>query len=428
MITRRELVRALQRRGVADWVVLERAQELGIADETRAVRRREKRTRTTLIVHHDVPQGRGSARLEISASDGDALAIVDQAIVLANEAVGEAWKTVPPAAPAKVKLLDPELDPQNPRLADLALDLAAARLLGKLRRPAGSHVSATARVLRERTIAQAKSGFHDDWLATTLRLDALVTVGGSSLEISREARRSSHLAFDEAIANAVTDLQQLAAAGTPAPGPCALVLGPDALLHGDELGVWSVFAVQGDSVVERQGLTRYRLNTPIAPGADQVDKPLAIASDGSIDYALRSAPLGDDGDAIRRFPLVERGVSVGVAMTMREAALRRLDPNGGLRNLLVSAGTWDGKPADGRTIEARRLRALSIDPVTGDASLEIALGIEHQNGTARVFTGGTVRLDLVVALAHARRSATTLRRGSYFGPAAVLIEDVELIV
>jgi hypothetical protein len=38
-----------------------------------------------------------------------------------------------------------------------------------------------------------------------------------------------------------------------------------------------------------------------------------------------------------------------------------------------------------------------------------------------------VHLDLVAALARARRSAARVRRGPYLGPATVLIEDAELI-
>ena len=77
----------------------------------------------------------------------------------------------------------------------------------------------------------------------------------------------------------------------------------------------------------------------------------------------------------------------------------------------------------GRVVELRRLRDLVIDPYTGDASLEIALGVAHGEGP---FTGGTLRLDLVDALARARRSSTRIRRGPYDGPSAVLIEQAQL--
>lgn len=423
MITRRDLVRALLRRSVADWIVLEHAQELGVADDTHDLRRREHRTRSTVIIHHDVPRGRGSARLEItSSSDGDALGLVDEAISLAATTVGPAWKTAPPAAPAQVRVLDPALAERD------LVEAAAAIARGVRMRGSGSSVSVAATVLRERITVQAKSGFHDEWLASQLRVEGLVIAAERSLEIVREARRISDLGLAPAIAAAQADLEQLGEAGPPIAGRADLILSADALLHGEGLGVWSVFAAQAESIAERQGITRYRVGTPIAPGANQVDEPLTITSDGALDFATRSNPVGDDGDAIRRFPMIERGVSVGLGLSVREAALRGRDPNGGVRNLVVAPGTWHGKPGAGRTIEIRRLHALSIDPYTGDASLELALAYDHRDGRSRPFTGGTIRLDLVSALARARRSATTLQRGAYLGPASVWIDGATLVV
>ena len=161
------------------------------------------------------------------------------------------------------------------------------------------------------------------------------------------------------------------------------------------------------------------------PGADQVPDPLTITSDGALPYGVRSAPLGDDGDAVRTFPLVECGIAAGLGLSPREAALRKRDPNGGVRNLVVQPGLWDGRvDPSGRLVEVRRLRDLAIDPYTGRASLEIALGVVHGKGP---FTGGTLRLDLVDALARARRSSARIRRGPYDGPSSVLIEHAELI-
>src|SRR5262249_7337794 len=155
-------------------------------------------------------------------------------------------------------------------------------------------------------------------------------------------------------------LAQLAKAGPPLGGTCALILSADALLHADTLGVWQTFVTQADSALERRGLTRYRVGSPIAPGADQVSEPLTITSAGALDSATRSAPVGDDGDAVRRFSIIERGTCTGIGLTGREAALRHRDPNGGVRNLVVAPGTWDETPTAARTIEVRRLRALAI--------------------------------------------------------------------
>ena len=288
-------------------------------------------------------------------------------------------------------------------------------------------MSASLELMRERVQVAASSGFRTQWLATAVRADALVTVGERSLELGRHARRLTDLDLEAALADAAADLALLATATAPAPGRCAMILRADALLHDGGLGVWSVFADHASAEVERQGLTRYRLSTPIAPGADQLGEPLSISSDGALDFGVRSAPVGDEGEAVRRFALIDKGIAVGLGLSMREAARRMRDPNGGVRNLSVAPGTWTDGPPLARTIDVHRLRAITIDPYTGEASLELALALDREGPAARPITGGTVRLDLVAALARARRSAARVRRGPYAGPAAVEIADVELL-
>jgi len=420
VISRRDLVRALGRRNVADWIVIEREQEVAIVDEARALVRRDKRTLHTLVLHHDDHLGRGTARVELAARDGDATAIVDRAIALARAAIGPVWKSVPPGAPAKVDVMDPKLVK-----ADLADEGAA--LLGKLARPEGTTVTARAELVREHVTVQSRPGLRVAWDASLVSVRALVATAERSLDVVREARRVADLKLEPALVAAAGDLRRLGSAGAPAAGHCALVLASDALLHDNAYGVWQVFVSQADSQLDRAGLVRYRLGSPVAPGADQTAEPLTITSDGTIDFATRSARVGDSGDAIRRFELVERGRCAGLALDGREAALRHRDPNGGVRNLVIRAGTWDQRPPAMRTVEVRRVRALALDPFTGDASIEIGLAIDRDGDRERSFTGGSVRLDLIAALARARRSAAGERRGPYVGPASVLVEDAELI-
>ena len=423
MISQGDLVWHLTRRNPGAWSVVERLQDVAIADERRGLQRREHRTRFTVTVHQDVPLGRGSARLDVDAYDGSPDDLIEQAISLALAAVGPAWSTTPPAAPAKVAVVDDDLVKRE-------LDAVARNTLAQLHRPPGVTVTATAAVLREKVTVIASSGFHTSWLATALRADAVLATPTSAIRISRQARRVDDLDLDAALAAAATDLAHLATAGPPAPGRCALWLGPDALLHDDDLGLWAVFAHQADSAVERQGFTRYRWRAEIAPGAAQLAEPLTITSDGALDFATRSTPISDDAAAIRRFPVIERGIASGLGLSPREAALRRTDPNGGVRNLVVAPGSWPGTPSVAtRTIEVRRLHALSLDLTTGDASLDVALGFDHQpdRPAAIPFTGGTIRLDVISALALAHRSSQLVRRGAYHGPASVLIDDAELI-
>ena len=423
MIKRRDLTRALDRKRVADWAVYERTQDIGIADaisRDKLMRRHEQRTRMSFVVHVDDSRGRGTARIEIGSQDDNANAIVDRSIELALASVGPQWKSVPASAPAKVRLLDPAMGKR--RVQDIAMGLA-----GSLRAPESTTVHACARVAREHIVLDTRAGLEAKWDVSSYELDVVVGDGTHSLAVHREARREADLERDATVTSAVADLGLLSMVGTVKSGPCTLVLDANAFLHDDTMGVWSVFATQADAVLERRGLTRYRVGVPVAPGADTVPEPLYIESNGALDFATRSAPIGEDGDAIRKFNIVERGIAKDLGLTPREAALRGSDPNGGVRNLEVSPGTWDGALPRGRTVEVRRLRGLSIDPYTGEASLELAISIDNAD-KRQTFTGGTIRLDLVAALSRARRAATTIRRGAYFGPSRLLIDDAHLVV
>jgi predicted Zn-dependent protease len=405
VIDRRDLARALARHGASAWVVIEREQHLASVDE-RGATRGEQRTRWQLAVHVDTPTGRGSAHVALDALEGSADAIAQQAVELANAGLGPAWSSPPPAAPARVDLDDGALH-----------DPAAGARAALPNLP-----TATASALREQVAVTTHAGFHTSWTATRVRVDALVATADHSLAIARESRTIDGLGTAAAIADANRDLDMLASAHAATPGPCTLVFHADALLH-DGIGVWRAFVDQADAVLARQGLARYRVGAPVAQGADALASPLSIASDGALPYGLYSAPVGDDGEAVRRWQLVEHGVAAGLALSPREASLRGKNPNGGVRNLVVAPGDWNGTAVGDRVVEIRRLRSLSIDRYTGEASLEIALGIDR--GIA--FVGGSLRLDLIEALALARRSTTSVTRGAYVGPSAVWVDTAEIL-
>lgn len=444
MIALRDLVQRLARRKVPAWTVFERVQDIATVDERHAIERHEHRARLTLTLHDDQPRGRGSARIELDSHARDLTAdgILDHALAIARANLGPAWVAAPPAAPAKVALADPALLQRE-------LDAAARNTLLALRRPVGVAVSARLQLCRDKCAIAASSGFHLSWPETSIQADAWLRASpgspdkqsvGAQLHIIRSARRIDDLALDAALAEAADDLALLATANdeqVPA-GLCALCLGPDALLHGGGLGIWQIFAELADAATERQGLQPFRLRTELAPGAAQRAEPLAIHSDGALDFAPRSAPVSDEAIAVRRFPLVEGGVAVGLALDAREAALRQTAPNAGIANLVVALGTWPGLDASPsvpaamqlrptRVIEVRRLRALDLDPRTAIATLDLALGIEHRPGAAPTpFTGGTIHLELLPALALAQRSARSLHRGAYRGPASILVPVAHL--
>jgi hypothetical protein len=211
VITRREIVRALERQALADWVVIERDQELAVLDGRRGpgepgAQREEHRTRWQLTIHADTPAGRGTSRVVIDAHDGDPDQIVADAARLARLSVGPAWTTLPQAAPARVELADPAL------VKGTALQ-AAGELAERLPQRAGATLETRITLLRERVAMQSRTGFQTAWHATLARLEALVIVADRSLEVIREARRADGLELGATIDDAIADLRLLASAG-----------------------------------------------------------------------------------------------------------------------------------------------------------------------------------------------------------------------
>ncbi len=416
MITRRALMSALAASRTAEWVVVEREQELGSYDDETNVERSERRHRFSIVVHHDTTAGRGTARIERDAG-GDARDAIRHAVALAHQSIGRPWRGPPPAAPAKVVLEDPTLESGS--LPEQAREIVAA-----LPRNAETAYAARVELLRERVRLVTHAGFERSWTATSLRGDVLVRRGDRAVEVTRHARTRGDLDLPRAAAAAAADLDSLGRAGAATTGRCAVILTTGALLHDGGLGLWRVFAEHADAALERRGLARYRPGAPVAAGADRAAEPLGVTSDGVRSRGLWSAPVADDAGPVRRFTLIERGVAVGLGLSVEEAARRGVSPNGGVRNLVVSQGTWNGQPPPAQTLEVLRLAFATIDASTGAARLGVRLGLEHGPGGPRPVTDCTLDLDLIAGLAAARRSNDLVTTPGYEGPGRVWLDDV----
>jgi predicted Zn-dependent protease len=412
MTTIEQLVRALEVRGAAsEWVAVARQRHAGSVQRG-AVYRSESHRELTAIVHRDSVTGRGSAAFVVDDERG-LDSVVDDALERAAAAMGPAWRMAPAAAAARVAVGDRAFTGEPRSTAD---ELTAR--LGAAATAAGATIEAAAAdLLREDVEIATSQGFELSWTVTDVVVRGRVVVGGHGREVTVTARRYDDLDLPGLVAEG-RRLALAAAEARPTPtGTWPLVLGPQALLAGGGLGLFEAFAAQADSATERLGLGRYRVGQPVAVGAAAVAEPLTIVSDGAAPFGPRSAPLADDGSPVRRFPLIDRGVARGLALDHREAALRRLPPNGGVRNLVVEPGT--ATRADlvaGPALLVEDFAWIDLDRRTGEAVASIALGALFEAGGARPVTGGIVRFDAIAALAQAHRSATSVRRGPYQGP------------
>ena len=409
----------------SDFSVIERVVRRGSA-MLDGVRRVDDDRRIRIVVHRDVGRGRGTGVLELTGEHGDdAKAVVDDAEDRALQMIGPAWTTPAAAAPARVEVEDPSLAERELRLEEIA-----ARVVRGLVGAVDAEAGIEQHTVRLSTGSTAGKGLAVKWTESRVTIRAVIEAGGRTGELAAEARRIADLELDDRIRRLIVDLGERATATPPKPGSYAVVLHAAAHAHGGGYGLWHALVGQADAALVRQGLSRYRPGRPIAPRANAVDEPLTVISDGTLPFAVRSTPAGEAGEPVRRWSLVERGVALGLALDLREAALARAEPNGGARNLVVPGGKTPlaelVRPGETPVLEVRRLAWLDLDPRTGLAVARIGAGTLHEAGGPRPIAGGTLRIDVIAALALARRSKETAIEGPVHGPAALRLDGVAI--
>ena len=365
-------------------------------------------------VHRDAATGRGSATLELGGDEPPRIAVT-RAIARADAAIGPAWATPAPAAPATVELADPAIPPTRPAAA---IDAVLAALTAAATGSGATVARAEVRVAVDDVELITRRGQRAQWRETRVTVDALVRASGRDgtpeagtvilAPVVARARRLDDLDLAAAIASA------LGLGVTPATlGLQPVTLTAAALTFGDH-GLLGAFAAQADPRLERQGLVRYRPGQLVVDGAT-----LTLTSDGTLPFGWLSAPLGDRAEAVRRFPLVTRGVASGLGLDEREAALRDQLPNGGVRGLVVPPGDDDDATltAPG-TLVVSRLAWLELDRTAGwfRAGFDRAT-VSTRPGEPRAVGPGTLRGDAIALLARARTSARVVATPTYRGPA-----------
>lgn len=439
-IDRDSLLRAIGARKLADWVLTERkAERLTIGSAASGeLWRSDRSDHLRVLVRRDLPSGRGTGVIEVQEQVGDAPSLISRAVALAEAAVEPAWDSPPPAAPARVALLD--------ELAAQTLEPAAAALRSALFSAAAAAGLTVERwhgqISRDDLLLSSAQGFDVTWQRSGYRITATLSAkspsGAQLVSLRASARRLAELDLVAALAalatGAAAEARALARSSEPQvpDAPVILELGPEAML-GDEgaaSGVWGAFVALAEVRAARRGLLRgLRDLHEAAPlhTAQGAPSSLIVWSDGALPYGLRSAPVGEEGEAVRRFRLFADGVAGEPGMGPREAARRGGAPNGGVRNLVINAGEPAAPVAPGSStpiLHVHRLRLLHIDPNSGHGELELGLAVDRERGV--VLRGGCVALDLVQALATAERAPERIRRGDYHGPAWIRLGPMQL--
>ena len=367
--------------------------------------------------------------------------------------LGPAWTLPAPAAPAQVTVADAELERDPADAVGRAMAQVTAAQ-GRLAAIGSARIDVQLCSHR----AQTSRGFASQYRSTAAAYDLAVGAGpGSPQErVSGWVRSSSQLSIHRRIADAARAASRRKAARPLQPGRYDLLLRPGAIA-GPRAGLGGIDRSAGaagygwfaplvghaDAEWVRLGISHHRPGQPVfatdeARGARSTlggpramhragdADPFTLASDGTIDFGLLSAPFGELGEPVRRFEIVRDGVATGLALDHREAALAHTTPNGGVRNLVLGAGRTPvaglTAPGERPLLDVAQLAWIDADPRSG----ALTAGIAAATARGVPVAGGLVVGNAFDLLGRARLSAETGTLAWYRGPIAIRIDGVNV--
>jgi PmbA protein len=389
----------------------------------------------------DSKSGRGQSVLQLSNAR-PVFVQVEEAVAKAKQAVGMEWRLGPPAAPARVKLVDAKWQKNSEQMMqDLSQEITDTTSATGL-----SIVGGGVEVGRQRLRVVTSSGFDHEHeraeggVSLQVRADEDATV-----DLRSRARRSVDLRLPQKCTEAHRHSLALATAEPTPSGPCDVLLMANAYQprKAADLGIWAPLVSQALGEEVERGLTRYSLGQSILQTPPR-GEALNMQSDGTLDYGLRSAPYDEQGQATRRFDMVKEGVATTRAETYRSAALSAArftghlgagaaSPNGGVGNLVVKPGRQDLatlRQANERPLlVVHHVQQLLSEP-GGALTLHVGLGewLEPGKGKSSFTRGGVLAGNLFTWLEECYFSKETVDELWYRGPTAIRFNSKQILV
>lgn len=310
----------------------------------------------------DRREGRGQCHVQIRDERPLSPQIRD-ATARALAATGPSWHLRPPSAPARVHVSDSEWQHAPREIVDQALQDFISNLPSGVRA-----LQVQLDFAREDLGVIASNGFDDHYRRTGLSVRAVLQAGsGQAVPLHMHARQRSDLHWQESIAAAARLSMDYRTATPLTARSCDLVFRSDAYAPRDEadFGMWTPLVQQCSAERFRSGIARYTIGQSITPDAAR-GQPLTMHSDGTRDFGLHSAPFGDDGQPVRRFAMVDKGIAAGHAVDHREAALGATTANAGVRGLQIAGGAHSMEelmsPGERPLLVVDRLSTLATEP------------------------------------------------------------------
>ncbi len=384
----------------------------------------------TGTLYVDRKQGRGTAAF--SARHGESISDrIKEASTRAFGALGPAWTLPPPSAPSRVTVRDVD-DPAAP--AEIAEHVLSefSRSLGTTTRA----LSATASAELSAHRAIVSTGFDGQYSSANIELRAMLEFkNGAPVPLALSIRRLADLndVLDRELARARERSVDASDARPLSSGmfDIALELSAYTPVADYDFGIWTPLVDQANAERVRAGISSHALGQPLLVEPTTGDA-LSISSVGNLDYALRCAPFSKDGQAVRGFPIVTRGVATGYSVNHRDSALGAGIANGGVRRLQIAGGKESSEEL-GRPRVRPLLLVKAVDSLTqtraGGLLLEIASGELRQRdalGTMRStpIRGGIVAGQLRDWLPRMRLSSETTDTSWMHGPRRLRVDRI----
>lgn len=330
------LHKALQAAAVVDEYIIseQRLQslthEIGGAQESS---RREMRSLSARIFL-DRELGRGHSEFSVPAG-ANLRSLISQSAARALGAIGRSWRLRPPSAPARLQLFDSDwAKSPDDSIAQLWEQFQAHK-------PPSLHLLKGKLALElTDTRAIVSNGFDNQYRSTKVQITATVQAKkGAPVQIRLGARHQDGLRWQAIFEDALRRSLQAQGAIPNQSGICDLLLLSSAYHpRGDEdFGLWNAPVHQCHAELASSGLARYQVGQEILREPARGDT-LTLRSDGTRDFGWRSAPFDRDGQAVRRFAIVNDGKAAGQSVGYIDAAKQGIDANGGVRDLVIEPG------------------------------------------------------------------------------------------
>ncbi len=329
-------------------------------------------SQTEALIYSDTRLGRGQSLVDLSR--GDALdSQLRVGIQQARQSLGPNWRLQPPAAPARVLGSDDAILRDSDEIAD--------EVFGTLQSHKPSSVEllqAAVTITRETSRVQISNGFDNQKLSAQLDVEIhLLAKGGRPIRF-QSSSRSLDIHWAAVLERESKRSTAMATAISPDPGECDLVLLGDCYVPSNrhDFGIWTALCNQSSAELARTGLARHQVGQSLRT-EEFVGEELTLASDGTLDFGLRTAPFGDFGQPVRRFPIVTKMRASGQAMDYRDAAIAGGIANGGVRNLVIASGSKSEEellsPTQRPMLVVHRIHEIHAN-TRGPISIQIATG------------------------------------------------------